>query len=75
VNAILHLGYIPESATIVLVGLNQKYLTKMQYLNLAVNIIATNEYEKKLLEPYLNCKRLLAMEYPFFIKIVSSLHI
>jgi hypothetical protein len=75
VNAILHLGYIPESATIVLVGLNQKYLTKCNTLIWVVNLIATNEYEKKLLAPHLNWKHLLAMEYLFFIKIVNSLHI
>lgn len=31
---------------IVLVGLNQRYFFKIQYLNLDVNLITTNEYEK-----------------------------
>jgi len=31
---------------IVLVGLNQRYFKRIQYLNLDVNLITTNEYEK-----------------------------
>jgi hypothetical protein len=31
---------------IVLVGLNQRYFLKIQYLNLDVNLITTNEYEE-----------------------------
>ncbi len=31
---------------IVLVGLNQRYFFKIQYLNLDVNLITTNEYEE-----------------------------
>jgi hypothetical protein len=68
VNAILHLGYIPESATIVLVGLNQKYLTKMQYLNLAVNLIARNEYGKKITRALFELQTFIGNGIPFFYK-------
>jgi hypothetical protein len=39
----LDLEYIPKCVAILLVGLN-----KMQYLNLDVNLIITNEYEKQI---------------------------
>jgi hypothetical protein len=54
----------------------------LQYLNFAINLIATNEYGKKItrapfeLQTFIgNAIHLLAMEYLFFIKIVDSLHI
>jgi hypothetical protein len=44
----LHLEYIPKLVTIVLIGLNQIYLTKCNNLNLDVKLIITNEYEKQI---------------------------